>query len=379
MRVGKKIAKLQLSNEALLLENYEFGSELSQARKDAKRHAQNATDFRAELVATKRDLAKQRHAERDLESAVEEADALAAKLNDALRSREAAEQEVKQGQSRQAALDKQVRELQTRLSAERLARSGRDSIVHREPRAASVEQQGQVPVGRGLSPSTGAQTATSQPTVAAAPALQQNAPTDFCAAPNARLSSPNLASNASNSARNGRESSPGLANEASTKPPLSLPIAASTATNAGLPSPSHASQAVSNVRLPSPSLARDGRVPSPSLVTSARVVSPSSLASPGMGRSNSLGALCLPSGAVSDAADYQGQMSGGLATCDSLGALRGTGTASHPPRPPQPQAAAPRMGWATHARSRGDATPERHGEVQYSPESNSNSIDRVIR
>merc|ERR1711988_328678 len=104
-----------------------------------------------------------------------------------------------------------------------------------------------------------------------------------------------------------------------------------------------------------------------------------------MGRSHSLGALAAPVVADSEAMEPQGstgQTPNGAGACEALGSLRNTspqsGTAtSHPPRPPL--AAAPRMGWATHARSRGDSTPERHGDVQYSPEASSSSIDRVIR
>merc|ERR1711974_361798 len=99
------------------------------------RHAQHATDFRADLVATKRELAKQRHAERDLQQAVDEVEVLSAKLKSTQKSRELAEHEAKQGQNRLATLERQVRDLQNKLTVERLhggARRDRQPSPHRD-------------------------------------------------------------------------------------------------------------------------------------------------------------------------------------------------------------------------------------------------------
>merc|ERR1712130_448789 len=104
----EKVSKLQHAQKESWIEHEELASELAQARQDAKRHAQHATDFRADLVATKRELAKQRHAERDLQQAVDEVEVLSAKLNSTQKSRELAEHEAKQGQNRLATLERQV-------------------------------------------------------------------------------------------------------------------------------------------------------------------------------------------------------------------------------------------------------------------------------
>merc|ERR1712087_515225 len=95
--MSEKMANHQNAMKISWLENEELSSELAQARSDCRRHAQHATEFRAELVTTKRDLAKQRHAERELQQATDELDVLSAKLGKAQRARDAAEYEVKQG------------------------------------------------------------------------------------------------------------------------------------------------------------------------------------------------------------------------------------------------------------------------------------------
>lgn len=302
----EKVTKLQHVAEASWLENEELASELAQARDDAKRHARNATEFRAELVATKRELAKQRHAERDLQQAVDEVETLSAKLSRAQRGREVAEHEVKQGQSRQATLERQVRDLQTRMTAERLARRDREPSARREASADTwlfSDQQGLFTAG--TRPSSGKASPSPSNVATGVQPVRRNTPGDVSSA---------------------------------------LGFASDAATNARTPSPISAA--------------------------------------PGIGRSHSLGVLSGPGGPDCDATDPQGcaaQTPNGAATCDAFGTLRTSpyGASSHPPRPPQ--ASAPRMGWATHARSRGDGTPERHGDVQYSPEAGSSSIDRVIR
>jgi len=302
-----KVAKLNQSAQSFALENDELATELAQARDDAKRHARNATEFRAELVATKRDLAKQRHAERDLKQAVDEMDTLSAKFTKAHRGREVAEHEVKQGQSRQALLERQVRDLQTRMTAERLARPIRARSPHREASADTwllSDQQGLFQSGMGSAPS---KSALNQPPAAAA------------VNPGRRNNSVEM---------NG---APRLANDT---------------------------------------------------VSMSRAASPSAAA--GMGRSQSLGALTAPSKLEPldcdgvDTRECTGQLPNGTAPCDALGGSRNSphGSLSHPPRPPQ--AIAPRMGWATHARSR-QGTPEKHREVLYSPGATSSSIDRVVR
>jgi hypothetical protein len=294
----EKVSKLQHAAEASWQENEELESELAHARAVAKRNGINATEARAELVTTKRELAKQRHAERDLQQAVDEVDTLSSKLRSAQRGREVAEHEVKQGQTRQAALERQVRDMQTRLTAERLHGGAR---LDRQGSADTwVMNDQQALFTDGIRPSSG------------------------------RISSSPLAATV-----------PGQLVRRNTPPAMNSSL-------------SNVSDVITNTRAPSPSSA-----------------------SQGLGRSRSLGVLNAPGGPHADALDPQGLMPHDAA-CDTLGTLRTSpfGASSHPPRPPQ--ASAPRMGWATHARSRGDGTPERHAEMQYNPEASS-SIDRVIR
>lgn len=332
----EKVAKLQIAAEGAWLENEELASELAQAREDSKRHARNATDFRAELVSTKRDLAKQRHAERDLQQATDELDAISAKLGHIQRARDAAEHAVKQGQSREAALERQARDLQTRLTAERLVRQDRAPNIQREASAETLlysDQQGLFPVA--ARPSSGR----------SATGLSQSRSKEGLSPLGARPSSGSAA--------------------------LGWPAAGDSMAASGA-RPSSGKSALNQPA--GSSLALD-------VATGARALSPS-LASPGMGRSQSHGALTAT--VHIDSVDLQGgagQMQNASVTCDAGGSMRASphGASFHPPRPPQ--TTAPRMGWATHARSRGDRTPERHGDVQYSPdpEASSSSIDRAIR
>lgn len=294
----EKNLKLQEAAEALRIEDEELTIELAQARTLARKHGQAATEYRADLVATKRDLAKAQHAQRDLKHALEEADTLSAKFSRAQRGREVAEHEVKQSQGRLVALDRQVRELQTRLAAERFARNGRepnlacdgpvDTLVFNGQHSHHLPHSG-IEVSRGTSPHSAA---LAQP-------LRRN--------------------------RSVERSESVMSDAASMIAP---------GTNLGP-------------------------------------------ASPGMGRSHSLGEF-IPNTSENDEKSYccQGQVvQTGIATHDGSANISRIASAQ-PPRPPQ--IAAPRMGWATHARSR-EVNNERQGDLLYSPGTSSSSIDRVIR
>lgn len=147
-----QLERVQDTSKAHVEQNSELTSELTSARNDATRHGQAATEFRAELVATRRELAKLRYAERDMARAAEEGDAAKAKLAKVQRGRELAETDLKEARKRQAALEKQVRDLQGRLSAERLSRHDRDSSLRRDSSADAwlyCDPHGFFPAGSG--------------------------------------------------------------------------------------------------------------------------------------------------------------------------------------------------------------------------------------
>jgi len=116
----------------------ELTAELAAARADATRHAQAATDFRAELADARRELKHSRRAAKELAQTTEELDAALAKLNRAQRGRQTLEGELEAGRSRQAVLEKQMRELHSRLTTERLGR-GRGGGIGGVARSASEE------------------------------------------------------------------------------------------------------------------------------------------------------------------------------------------------------------------------------------------------
>mmetsp|Transcript_11360 Transcript_11360/g.35131 ORF Transcript_11360/g.35131 Transcript_11360/m.35131 type:complete len:272 (-) Transcript_11360:37-852(-) len=107
-----------LRHKATLDAQLEIGEELAQelasARADATRHGQECTDLRAQLASTRKEFAKQRNASRDLALTSEELDAALLKL----RGTRHAESELEASRKRQALLERQVRELQTRSSVE---------------------------------------------------------------------------------------------------------------------------------------------------------------------------------------------------------------------------------------------------------------------
>jgi len=118
------------------LENAE---EVAAARATAARNGQAATELRAQLASTRKELAHHRHASRELAQTSENLEAAQLKMKRAQRTREALDAELETSRSRQEFLEKQLRLLQTRMTAQRLAAcdshgagrfaSGADSLV----------------------------------------------------------------------------------------------------------------------------------------------------------------------------------------------------------------------------------------------------------
>ncbi|CAE8695263.1 unnamed protein product, partial [Polarella glacialis] len=89
--------------------------EFAKIREDATRHARFNTELRAELADTKRELSKCRHAARSLSQVSDELEQALGKLTQAQKGRGALEAEVHAGRNKQAALERHLRELETKV------------------------------------------------------------------------------------------------------------------------------------------------------------------------------------------------------------------------------------------------------------------------
>eukprot|EP00929_Paragymnodinium_shiwhaense_P095192 TRINITY_DN5617_c0_g1_i2.p1 TRINITY_DN5617_c0_g1~~TRINITY_DN5617_c0_g1_i2.p1 ORF type:complete len:1006 (+),score=288.34 TRINITY_DN5617_c0_g1_i2:174-3191(+) len=111
-----QVAKLQEAARARKEEDEELLEECAMYKARAMRDARSATELRAEMAETRLRMSKQSIAAKELGKASDEADGLRLELREAVKAREAAQNEATAGRQRQSTLERQLQILEARLT-----------------------------------------------------------------------------------------------------------------------------------------------------------------------------------------------------------------------------------------------------------------------